>query len=171
MPAAGESRRSVAPVPDLDPGDPGDPGDLGDTGDDARSGSQVPAGRDREGSVLNSAANGRGRELSRRRTKRTALPDTGRRHHIGAAPSQLTALREDGVVVVTRTSPVQLADQTVAQLDRLAAHIESQMSAASAALEFEKAADHREEALAVRRELQRRAGTRSGAPPGEAPAG
>jgi hypothetical protein len=101
---------------------------------------------------------GRARELSRRRTSRTPLPDTGRRHHIGAAPSELVVRREDGTMAVTWTAAIQLADQTDAQLAALARRIESDMSRAAAALEFEQAAHLREEAAAARRELQRRLG-------------
>ena len=101
---------------------------------------------------------GRGRELSRRRTSRTPLTDTGRRHHIGAAPSELVLRREDGTMVVTRTAAIQLADQTDAQLAVLAERIESEMSRAAAALEFEQAAHLREEAAAARRELATRLG-------------
>jgi len=84
------------------------------------------------------------------------MPDTGRRHHIGAAPPQLLVRREDGTVDITRTAPIQLADQTEAQLAALAERIESEMSLAAAALDFERAAQLREEAAAARRELQRR---------------
>lgn len=85
------------------------------------------------------------------------MPDTGRRHHIGAAPAELTVLREDGTVVTTRTAPVQLADLTDAQLIRLASTIDTEMAQAASALEFELAAHLREEAAAARRELERRA--------------
>jgi excinuclease UvrABC helicase subunit UvrB len=65
-------------------------------------------------------------------------------------------LRADGTVVTTRTSPLQLADLTDAQVSRLAATIEAEMSHAAAALEFELAAHLREEVAAARRELDRR---------------
>ena len=64
--------------------------------------------------------------------------------------------RADGTVDVTRTAPVQLADQTDAQLAALAERIESEMRRASQALDFEKAAHLREEAAAARLELHRR---------------
>jgi excinuclease UvrABC nuclease subunit len=66
--------------------------------------------------------------------------------------------REDGTMAVTWTAAIQLADQTDAQLAALARRIESDMSRAAAALEFEQAAHLREEAAAARRELQRRLG-------------
>jgi len=94
---------------------------------------------------------GRGRELSRRRARRAALPETGRRHHIGAAPQQLVVRREDGSVDLTWTAPIQLADQTDAQLVALAERIESEMSLAAADLDFERAAHLREEAAAATR--------------------
>lgn len=85
------------------------------------------------------------------------MPDTGRRHHIGAAPPALTVLHEDGTSDVTRTAPIQLADQTVMQLARLAERIESEMRQAATALDFERAAHLRQEAEAARNELRRRA--------------
>jgi UvrB/uvrC motif len=102
---------------------------------------------------------GRARELSRRRTTRIPLPDTGRRHHIGSAPTELAVLGDDGSSAVTRTSPIQLADQTDAQLAKLAARIESEMRQAAGALDFERAAHLRDEAAATRAEQQGRAST------------
>jgi UvrB/uvrC motif len=115
----------------------------------------------REETPVPPSPSGRARELSRKRTTRPLLPDTGRRHHIGAAPAELSVLRDDGSVVTTRTAAVQLADQTDAQLARLGAKIEREMQQAADALDFEHAAWLREEVAAVRRELARRA-----APPG-----
>ena len=114
-------------------------------GPDARSIPAIDGGRP-----------GRARELSRRRTTRLPLPDTGRRHHIGSAPTELTVLRDDGSSGRTRTSPIQLADQTDAQLAKLAAQIESEMRRAADALNFELAAHLRDEAAATHSELQRR---------------
>jgi hypothetical protein len=99
---------------------------------------------------------GRARDLSRRRSSKAALPDTGRRHHIGAPPPELTVLRADGTVGVTRTAAVQLADLTDAQVTRLAERIEAEMEQAAAALDFERAGHLRDEAAAARAELERR---------------
>jgi hypothetical protein len=106
---------------------------------------------------------GRARELSRGSVKRPAPPDTGRRHHIGAAPAELVMLGvlgadgADGVTRTTRTAPIQLADLNDSQLRTLATRIESEMARAADALDFELAAHLREEAAAVHRELDRRA--------------
>lgn len=84
------------------------------------------------------------------------MPDTGRRHHIGQAPPLLPFVRPDGTTGTTRTSPVQLSDMPVSGLERLAAQLAAEMGLASAALDFEAAAQLRDEAAAVRAELDRR---------------
>jgi hypothetical protein len=106
--------------------------------------------RDDSASVL------RARELTRGRPRRPAVPDTGRRHHIGAAPEYLTVLLPDGSTGTTRTSPGQLADRTRHQLTQLRDRIERDMARAAGALDFELAAHLRDEADTVRRELERR---------------
>ena len=90
------------------------------------------------------------RRLSRTRSPRAKLPDTGRRHHIGDAPDVLPFVRPDGTVGTTRTSPIQLKDRSVAALERLQERLEKEMSAAAADLDFELAAHLRDEVEAVR---------------------
>jgi len=53
------------------------------------------------------------RDLVRRRSRSYRAPDTGRHHHIGAAPELQPVLGDDGPSSVG-TSPVQLAARTVA---------------------------------------------------------
>lgn len=99
---------------------------------------------------------GRARDLSRTRTAKPRLRDTGRRHHIGEVPAVITVIKPDGTIATTRTSALQLKDQTVGALTRLADAIEAEMRQAAAALEFELAAHLRDELDAVRRELASR---------------
>ncbi len=102
---------------------------------------------------------GRARELTRTPVIRGNAPDSGRRHHIGAAPAVLAVRRADGSVSHTRTSPVQLADQTAVQLERLAERLTGEMAAAAAQLDFESAAERRDDVQAISRELARRTGS------------
>lgn len=100
-----------------------------------------------------------GRELSRRRSTRRRYPDTGRRHHLGAAPPRMPVYGPDGsIVATTRTSAHQLASLTVLQLDRLGDTLRTEMAGAAAALDFELAAGVRDELAAVTAERARRAG-------------
>lgn len=97
------------------------------------------------------------RELSRRRSTRRRYADTGRRHHLGAAPTRMPVYGEDGAIIgTTRTSAHQLASLTVVQLDRLADTLQAEMSEAAAALDFELAAGLRDELTAVAAERARR---------------
>jgi len=93
--------------------------------------------------------------------RRRKAPDTGRRHHIGAAPEVMTVWKPDGTISTTRTAPVQLADRSVPQLDRLLARLEREMAAAAARMDFEAAAHLRDEAEAVRRALESRGSPRT----------
>ena len=102
---------------------------------------------------------GRGRDLSRRGSPRPKLAETGRRHHIGAVPELMPVFRPDGTVVMSRTTPVQLADRTPLQLERLAARLEADMAAAVASLDFEAAAFLRDELRAVVTEQEVRTST------------
>lgn len=102
------------------------------------------------------AGSGRARELVRASRPRARRPETGRRHHIGAAPAAMPVWGADGSVGTTRTSAAQLRDQTAHQLGRLLATVEAGMTAAAADLDFERAARLRDEAEAVRAELARR---------------
>jgi excinuclease UvrABC helicase subunit UvrB len=99
---------------------------------------------------------GRGRDLSRTRKARSAPAETGRKHHLGAAPEHMPVWLPDGTITTTRTSAAQLADLTPARLARLHDRITAEMSAAAAELDFEKAAHLRDEAAAVDAELARR---------------
>ena len=110
-------------------------------GDDTQPDLQIPTG------------SGRARELSRTRAPRPKIRDTGRRHHIGEVPPVITVIKTDGTVGTTRTSSMQLKDQTVARLESLAATIAAEMSRAAASLDFEMAAHLRDELESVRREL------------------
>lgn len=95
------------------------------------------------------------RDLVRRRARTYAAPDTGRRHHIGAAPSAVPLHTEEGVSV-TRATSWQLADRTVPQLRAQEADTERAMAQAAQDLDFEAAARLRDELAAVREELGRR---------------
>ena len=97
------------------------------------------------------------RDLVRRRSRTYRAPDTGRHHHIGAAPERQPVLGEDGTSFVG-TSPVQLSDRTRAQLQTQAEHLRDDMAAAAAALEFERAAALRDDLTRVEAELARRGG-------------
>jgi len=96
------------------------------------------------------------RDLVRRRRGTYKAPETGRHHHIGAAPERQPLLGEDGTSEYVETAAVQLAERTAAQLvvqrDRLAAR----MAAAAAELDFERAARLRDGLAAVEAELARR---------------
>jgi excinuclease UvrABC helicase subunit UvrB len=104
------------------------------------------------------AGSGRARDLVGRRRPRKA-PDTGRVHHLGAAPAIMPVLKDDGAgtsTASTRTAAVQLASRTRWELDRLVEDISAEMAAASAALDFELAGRLRDELARVRAELDRR---------------
>ena len=96
------------------------------------------------------------RDLVRRRRGSYRRPETGRHHHIGAAPERQPVLGEDGAAYVG-TSAVQLAGRTAAQLAQQRAGLARAMAAAAQALEFEEAARLRDEVAAVDAELARRA--------------
>lgn len=95
------------------------------------------------------------RELVRRRSGSYARPETGRHHHIGAAPEQQPVLGEDGPGYV-RTSDVQLAGRTTAQLDAERARLGQQMARASREFDFEHAAALRDDLTRIDAELARR---------------
>lgn len=104
-------------------------------------------------------APGHAQDLSRRRSTRRRYVDTGRRHHLGAAPAEMPVYGEDGAIVgTTRTSRHQLASLTLHQLEVLASTVATEMAAAAADLEFETARARRDEAADVAAELARRAG-------------
>jgi excinuclease UvrABC helicase subunit UvrB len=101
------------------------------------------------------AGSGRARDLVGRRQQRKAR-DTGRVHHLGAAPSVMPVLHDGGAESTTRTAAVQLASRTRWELERLAEDITAEMASAAAALDFEGAGRLRDELLRVRAELGRR---------------
>ena len=97
----------------------------------------------------------RGRDLVRKRSRTYRAPDTGRHHHIGAAPDRQPVLGEEGTSYVG-TSAVQLAGRTLAQLLAQRARLERDMTTAAAELRFEQAAELRDELDRVDAELARR---------------
>jgi hypothetical protein len=98
-----------------------------------------------------------GRDLSRRRMRKPPPPpDTGRQHHLGAAPDAMPVLGDGTPSGPTRTARVQLKERTDHELAQLLDTIEAEMARAAGDLDFEKAAFHRDEADAVRAELARR---------------
>ena len=96
------------------------------------------------------------RDLVRKRSRSYARDETGRHHHIGAAPDLQPMLGEDGSEYVT-TADVQLAQRTVAQLEQQQARVARDMAAAAADLRFEDAARLRDDLNRVEAELARRA--------------
>ena len=96
------------------------------------------------------------RDLVRKRSRSYARDETGRHHHIGAAPDLQPMLCEDGSAYVT-TADVQLAQRTVAQLGQQQARVARDMAAAAAELRFEDAARLRDDLTRVEAELARRA--------------
>ena len=96
------------------------------------------------------------RDLVRKRSRSYRAPETGRHHHIGAAPELQPVLGEDGSSYVG-TSDVQLAARTVAQLEADADRLRAGMAAAAADLRFEDAAALRDDLGRVEAELARRA--------------
>jgi hypothetical protein len=102
------------------------------------------------------AGSGTARELSQVRKKRPKAAETGRMHHMGAAPAVMPVWLPDGTITTTRTSPSQLADRTVLQLGRLKDRLTREMTAAATAMDYEQAARLRDEVAAVDTELKRR---------------
>jgi excinuclease UvrABC helicase subunit UvrB len=97
------------------------------------------------------------RDLVRRRRGDYRTLETGRHHHIGAAPEVQPVLSTDTGESTTETAPVQLAQRTVAQLRQARERYADRMAAAAAGLDFEQAARLRDAMAAVDAELQRRA--------------
>ena len=98
-------------------------------------------------------------DLTRRRAGTYAAPETGRHHHLGAAPERQPLHGEDGVTDV-ETSAVQLASRTADQLTALRERLAGQMAQAAAELAFEAAASLRDGLAAVDAERARRASNR-----------
>lgn len=102
------------------------------------------------------------RDLVRKRSRSYRRDETGRHHHIGAAPELQPVLGDEGALDVgvqyVGTSPVQLASRTVAQLEEQRQRLARQMASAAESLQFERAAALRDDLAAVDAELARRAG-------------
>ncbi len=97
------------------------------------------------------------RELVRRRSGTYGAPETGRHHHIGAAPQRQPVLGETpGDAAYVEAAPVQLAGRTDAQLRQQRGRHERLMARAAADLDFEEAARQRDSVAAVDAELARR---------------
>lgn len=97
------------------------------------------------------------RDLVRRRSRSYVRDETGRHHHIGAAPERQPQLGEDGVRYVG-TSDVQLASRTTSQLADQRDRVEREMAAAASQLRFEDAARLRDDLSRLTVELARRGG-------------
>ena len=95
------------------------------------------------------------RDLVRKRARTYKQDETGRHHHIGAAPERQPLLTDEGATLIG-TSAVQLASRTVAQLREQRARVEREMAQAAADLRFEDAARLRDDLAAVDAELERR---------------
>ena len=95
------------------------------------------------------------RDLVRKRSRSYQRDETGRHHHIGAAPERQPLLSDDGATLIG-TSAVQLASRTVAQLRDQRSRIERAMASAADELRFEDAARLRDDLTAVDTELARR---------------
>lgn len=96
------------------------------------------------------------RDLVRRRSGTYTAPETGRHHHIGAAPELQPLLAEDGSSTYVGTSDVQLAGRTPAQLQEQLARLGREMASAAADLRFEVAAALRDDLDRIAAELERR---------------
>lgn len=96
-----------------------------------------------------------GRDLVRKRRRSYAAPETGRHHHIGAAPELQPELGPGGARYV-QAAAVQLAQRTVRQLEQQRDATTARMAVAADALDFEAAAALRDDLAAVQAELARR---------------
>lgn len=95
------------------------------------------------------------RDLVRKRSGTYRAPETGRHHHIGAAPDLQPQLGEDGATYV-ETAPAQLRERTPVQLEQLRERLSSRMARAAEALDFELAAALRDDIARVEQEQARR---------------
>ncbi len=99
------------------------------------------------------------RDLVRRRRGDYRAPETGRHHHIGAAPDRQPVLGEEGMdegAQYVETAAVQLAQRTAVQLEQQRDRTRARMAEAAQALDFEAAAGLRDALAAVESELDRR---------------
>ena len=95
------------------------------------------------------------RDLVRKRSRTYRAPETGRHHHIGAAPELQPLLGDEGAQYVGASS-VQLASRTLTQLQEQRTRLAARMAEAAAALEFELAGSLRDDLAAVDAEIARR---------------
>lgn len=95
------------------------------------------------------------RDLVRKRRPVVRPPDTGRHHHMGAAPGRQPLLGDAGVSYVDN-SLVQLASRTTAQLRAQRERVDAGMLAAARARDYERAAQLRDGLVAIDAELARR---------------
>ena len=95
------------------------------------------------------------RDLVRKRSRSYRRDETGRHHHIGAAPDLQPVLGEDGMQYV-ETADVQLAQRTIGQLHEQRARVDHDMAAAAQDLRFEDAARLRDDLARLDAELARR---------------
>jgi hypothetical protein len=128
--------------------------DDGTSGPDSTSDDSTPQS-DTIGDSTPDPGTSRARDLVRKRSRAYRAPDTGRHHHIGAAPERQPVLGEQGTSYVG-TSPVQLAARTVTQLEAQRDRLRGKMAAAAEALRFEEAAGLRDDLDRVQAELARR---------------
>ena len=132
--------------------DPDSPDDERNAGDPAGA---DPTGAAAVGEPVASVADAR--ELSRRRRGRRTYAETGRRHHLGAAPERMPLYGPDGSIVgTTRTSAHQLASMTPFQLDSLRTRVVAEMTAAATAEDFERAGELRDELTPLAAEIAAR---------------
>lgn len=95
------------------------------------------------------------RDLTRRRTRRATLPQTGRVHHLGLPPAAQPVHTSAGVDW-TAAADVRLRALTRIQLGELAARLREQIRTASDDLDYERAAERLAELRAVERHLAAR---------------
>jgi excinuclease UvrABC nuclease subunit len=100
----------------------------------------------------------RARELTRARERTYATSETGRHHHLGAAPTEQPVHVADSVDA-TATAAVQLAARTTHHLETQRSYLTRRMEQAAATLDFEDAATCRDALAAIDAELARRGET------------
>lgn len=98
---------------------------------------------------------GRARDLSRNRERSYPAAETGRHHHLGAAPDEQPVHAADGVAA-TATAAVQMAARTTHHLRTQRSYLARRMEQAARDLDFEDAATSRDAIAAIDAELTRR---------------
>lgn len=126
---------------------------MTDGRDDSRRATDPTRGQD----AADQPARPDARELVRRRSGTYRAPETGRHHHIGAAPQRQPVLGDaPGTGGYVEVAAVQLAGRTVVQLRRQRERHARLMQQSAADLDFEEAARQRDAVAAVDAELERR---------------